>query len=171
VPALPHDIDLDSGARAALTIDQPTDQLLDLWRSPDTFRRIMADFATIKTIDQDTADWQVDGPLGRQYRWQTRSSVNAPGQVGWVSLDGADIPNMGELRFQPAPGDRGTEVSLEVRFDPPGGAVGEGIAKLFHLVPREIVLKALYNFRALALTGEIPTTAPQPAARNGGVDR
>ena len=45
------------------------------------------------------------------------------------------------------------------------------VAKLIHIVPREIVGHALYKFRALAITGEIPTTDPQPAARHGGVDR
>lgn len=75
------------------------------------------------------------------------------------------------LTFRTAPGHRGTELHLDLRFDPPGGAIGKAAEKLFHIVPREIVLKALYRFRALALTGEIPTTDPQPAARNGGSDR
>ena len=75
------------------------------------------------------------------------------------------------LALRPAPGDRGTELHLNVRFDPPGGIVGKAASKLFHIVPAEIVRKALYQFRALALTGETPTTDPQPAARKGGADR
>jgi hypothetical protein len=58
-----------------------------------------------------------------------------------------------------------------VRFDPPGGVVGEAVSKLLHIVPGEIVRTALYMFRALALTGDTPTTDPQPAARHGGIDR
>lgn len=166
-----HDTDLDGSAKAVLTIDRTANSLLELWRAPDTLPRIFSHFATIAIIDQDTAEWQVEGPLGAQYRWQTRGSVDSLGQLDWFSLDGADVPNTGQLRFRPAPADRGTEVSLDVRFDPPGGFVGEGMSKLFHIVPREIVLKALYKFRALALTGEIPTTDPQPAGRNGGTDR
>lgn len=171
VPFSSHDTDLDAAAKAALTIDRTADALLELWRAPDTLPRVFAHFATIAIVDEDIADWQVEGPLGTQYRWQTRTSVDTSGRLGWVSLDGADIPNTGQLHFAPAPAERGTEVSLDVRFDPPGGVVGEGLSKLFHIVPREIVLKALYKFRALALTGEIPTTDPQPAGRNGGTDR
>ncbi|WP_420139890.1 hypothetical protein [Sphingomonas sp.] len=92
-------------------------------------------------------------------------------EIRWSSLDGADVPNAGTLTFRPAPGDRGTELHLKIGFDPPGGAVGEAVSKLFHIVPAEIVRKALYKFRALALTGEIPTTEPQPAPRRGGADR
>ena len=96
---------------------------------------------------------------------------SATNELRWSTLKGADVANAGTLMFRPAPGDRGTELHLEVRFDPPGGVVGEAVSKLFHIVPREIVQKALYRFRALAITGEIPSTDPQPAARNDGTDR
>lgn len=110
-------------------------------------------------------------PAGGEYRWRTKVTDSGLDEIGWSSLDGADVPNTGLLIFRPAPGDRGTELHLDVRFDPPGGVVGGAVSKLFHIVPGEIVRHALYKFRALALTGEIPTTDPQPAARKGGADR
>jgi uncharacterized membrane protein len=171
VPVPTPDTDLDGSAKAGVTIDRPAEDLLALWSAPDTLPRIMSHFATIAPIDANTADWQVDGPLGNRFCWQTCTTVAAPDALDWVSLEGADVPNTGALRLRPAPADRGTEVSLEIAFDVPGGAVGEKIASLFSVVPREIVFKALYKFRALAITGEIPTTDPQPAARSGGQDR
>jgi uncharacterized membrane protein len=90
VPTPSHDTDLGGSAKAALTIDRTADSLLDLWRAPNTLPRIFAHFATIEVAEQDTAYWRVEGPLGTQYRWQTRASVHAPGQLDWVSLDGAD---------------------------------------------------------------------------------
>ena len=121
--------------------------------------------------DDRTAEWTAHGPAGGEYRWRTQVADSGRNDLRWSSLDGADVANTGTLTFRPAPGDRGTELHLDVRFDPPGGVVGQAAAKLFHVVPREIVLKALYRFRALALTGEIPTTEPQPAARHGGTDK
>ncbi|NTZ43207.1 SRPBCC family protein [Altererythrobacter sp. SALINAS58] len=163
--------DLDLAARAAVTIGRPADALRLLWLAPDTLPRIMSHFADVEPIDERVAQWSMEAPLGRTLRWRTQIEEKASDHLAWTSLDGADVPNAGALQFAPAPGDRGTEVTLDVRFDPPGGLIGEGVAKLFHVVPREMVLKALYNFRALALTGEIPTTEPQPAARNGGMDK
>jgi len=81
------------------------------------------------------------------------------------------VPNVGVLTFCPAPGDRGTDLHLEIRFDPPGGMIGQALSKLFHIAPHEIVRTALYRFRALALTGKIPSTDPQPAARHDGPGR
>ena len=163
--------DLDASARAAVTIGRPADELRMLWLAPETQSRIWTHFAEVTPLDGRTADWVARGPAGGEYRWRTEVADSGSDEIRWSSLDGADVPNTGRLVFQPAPGDRGTELHLDVRFDPPGGVVGEAVSKLFHIAPTEIVRKALYKFRALALTGEIPTTDPQPAARKGGADR
>jgi uncharacterized membrane protein len=162
---------LDDAARAAVTIGRSADSLHALWLEPETQSRIWTHFAEVTAKDRHTADWVARGQAGGEYRWRTEVLGVDLGRIRWSSLEGADVPNTGELVFRPAPGDRGTELHLDVRFDPPGGMVGEAVSKLFHIVPGEIVRKALYKFRALALTGEIPTTDPQPAARQGGADR
>ncbi|MBY9062622.1 SRPBCC family protein [Sphingomonas yunnanensis] len=162
---------LDASARAGVTIGRPAEELRTLWLQPDTQSRIWAHFANVTASGDGAADWVAHGPAGGEYRWQTQTDASAADALRWTSLDGADVANAGSLRFRPAPGDRGTELHLDIRFDPPGGIVGEAAVKLFRIVPREIVLTALYRFRALALTGEIPTTDHQPAARNGGTDR
>ncbi|MGR6329457.1 SRPBCC family protein [Sphingomonas sp. XXL09] len=163
--------ELDGSARAAVTIGRPADELRPLWLGPATQSRIWTHFANVTPLDDRTADWVARGPAGGEYRWQTKVADPNSSDIRWSAVDGADMPNIGSLVFRPAPGDRGTELHLNVRFDPPGGAVGAAISKLFHIAPAEIVRKALYKFRALALTGEIPTTEPQPAARHGGTDR
>lgn len=162
---------LDASARAAVMIGKSADELRTLWLRPDTQSRIWAHFAEVTPSDDRTADWVTHGPAGGTYRWRTEVDDSGPHELRWSTLEDADVPNTGTLAFRSAPGDRGTELHLDIRFDPPGGVLGEAANKLFHIVPREIVLQALYRFRALALTGEIPTTDPQPAARNGGTDR
>ncbi|WAJ31298.1 SRPBCC family protein [Antarcticirhabdus aurantiaca] len=161
----------DAATAASITIGKPVSDLRSLWLRPDTQSRIWSHFAEVTPSGDQTADWVAHGPAGGEYRWRTRVSESDTDGIRWTTEEGADVPNVGVLTFRPAPGDRGTELHLDVRFDPPGGAIGQAVAKLFHIAPREIVRTALYRFRALALTGEIPTTAPQPAARNGGVDR
>jgi uncharacterized membrane protein len=169
--AVASETSLDAATRAAVTIGRPAEELRALWLQPDTQSRIWAHFADVTATDTRTAEWVAHGPAGGEYRWRTEVDDSATDTLRWSSLEGADVANTGTLAFRPTAGDRGTELHLDVRFDPPGGAVGEAVSKLFHIVPREIMLKALCQFRALALTGEIPTTDPQPAARNGGTDR
>lgn len=110
--------------------------------------------------------WKVEGPLGHAYEWDTETVDRAGEGVGWRSLPDGPIPNEGLLRFQDAPAGRGTVVTLQLRFKPPGGALGEGFLKLLGAMPLNLVAEGvLRRFKSLVETGEVPTTARQPAAR------
>ena len=126
----------------------------------------MARFATVRGSGEGRMHWKVEGPLGHAFEWEAETVDRPGGDIGWRSLPDAAIPNEGSVRFQPAPAGRGTVVTLQVRFDPPGGALGEGLIKLLGSTPLELVAEAaLRRFKNLVETGEIPTTVRQPAAR------
>ena len=153
-------------AVAAITIGKPAEELDRLWRDPQTLTRITSGLAEVTPAGDGRMHWKVRGPLGRDLEWDTQVVEDRPGGgQRWQSVDGASLPSEGEVRFRPAPVDRGTEVTLRIRFNPPGGALGLAAAKLLGFVPRLFVERALHYFRALAETGEIPTTDRQPAAR------
>lgn len=102
-------------------------------------------------------------------RWEAHVVEDREGElIRWESLEGADIPNEGSVRFRPAPGNRGTEVKLTFRFDPPGGPLGSALARMLDEVPDMLVFKALRRFKSLAETGEIPTTQRDPSTRRDG---
>lgn len=151
----------------SLTILRSAEELYELWRDPQTMRRIMADFAEVTPPNGDgRMHWRLNAPLGRRLEWDSQVVEERPGEmVRWRSSDGGDLPMEGTVQFRTAPGDRGTEAKLHVHFDPPGGAFGGAAAKLMGVAPDMIAGKALRRFKALAETGEVPTTYPQPAAR------
>ena len=55
------------------------------------------------------------------------------------------------------PTSRGTEVKVLLRYDPPGGALGAAIAKLFGEDPEHQVKEELRRFKQIVETGEIAT--------------
>ena len=153
--------------RRWITVGRPAEELFALWLEPDTLPRIMSHFATVTPVNKSDALWQIDGPLGKHYSWESRIVEAQPGDIiAWQSLEGADIPNEGELLLRPAPGEWGTELALTLRFAPPGGALGKKVTTFFDLLPKEILSKALHRFKSLAETGEIPTLDGQPAGRH-----
>jgi uncharacterized membrane protein len=153
--------------RRWITVGKPADQLYALWRDPATLPQIMAHFAEVTVINDTEADWLIKGPLKKSYRWRSRIIEQQPGVViAWESLEGASVPNEGMLQFRPAPGEWGTELTLTLRFNPPGGAIGKKVAALLDLFPKEQLSKALHRFKSLAETGEIPTLDGQPAGRH-----
>ena len=65
------------------------------------------------------------------------------------------MDNAGSVRFVSAPGGRGTEVHVEMRYDPPGGVLGHWASKLFGESPEQQVYDDLRHFKQVMETGEV----------------
>ncbi|MFC4438794.1 MULTISPECIES: SRPBCC family protein [Natrialbaceae] len=168
--------ELDAGATAgeptvkrSITVGRPADELDKFWREPKQLSRILGEFAAVSGVSENSYQWHVRGPLDRRVEWQTRTVEDRPGELlRWESLDGAVVPHEVTIRFQPAPGDRGTKVTLEVQYDPPGGSLGNAAMDRLGVVPETVAREVLHRFKSLAETGEIPTIERNPSARGRG---
>ncbi|NHN47486.1 SRPBCC family protein [Halostella sp. JP-L12] len=166
----------DTGAPAdaveverSVTVGRPAEELHEMWRDPDQLARIMAHFADVSPAGENRQHWEVRGPLGRVLAWDSRIVKDRPGElVEWESLPGATVPNEGSVRFDETASERGTEVTVRFRFDPPGGPAGDAAMEVLDVVPETIAEKSLDRFKSLAETGEIPTLEKNPSARGKG---
>ncbi|WP_164011309.1 SRPBCC family protein [Pyxidicoccus trucidator] len=153
----------------SITIQKPGHELYRAWRVAENLSKVMGHFAEVTTVGPDLQHWKVRGPLGRSFEWDSHIVEEHPGEfLRWESMPGAELPNEGQVRFRPAPADWGTVVTLRLRFSPPGGALGDAAMKLLGQVPTALAHTALRRFKSLVETGEIATTRPNPAAREGG---
>ena len=153
----------------SITIGRPADELYEAWRDPGTMSEIMGHFAEIQSAGDDRLHWTVHGPRGWEASWETRIVDNQPGElIRWRSPTDAMVPNEGVVRFDEAPGDRGTKVTLSISFDPPGGNIGEAAARRLDLVPETIAGEALSRFKSLVESGEIPSLDENPSGRGSG---
>jgi uncharacterized membrane protein len=66
------------------------------------------------------------------------------------------------VSFRPAPGDRGTEIHVDLERDVPGGRLGEAVQKLTGQEPLANVKDDLRRFKQLVETGEIPRSDGAP---------
>jgi hypothetical protein len=64
--------------------------------------------------------------------------------------------------FKPAPGDRGTEIHVDLSRSAPGGKLGELVLQLTGREPLAKVKDDLRRFKALAETGVIPRSDGVP---------
>ena len=76
--------------------------------------------------------------------------------IGWRSLENADIDFAGSVHFKPAPGGRGTEMKVVLKYDPPGGRVSNTFAKLLGKDPAKEIEEELRHFKQVMEAGEIP---------------
>jgi uncharacterized membrane protein len=156
----------------AITIGKPVEELYRAWRDPQVLSRLLGDYGDITMKDEKHLHWCVRGPLDRPIEWDAQVSEERPNQLlRWSTPEGAKLPWEGSVEFRPAPGNRGTEVLLRMKFSPPLRLPGDTAMDLLGFVPRQMALKALWRLKALCETGEIPTIKMQPACRNDGRDR
>jgi uncharacterized membrane protein len=66
------------------------------------------------------------------------------------------------VSFQPAPGDRGTEIHVDLTQATPGGKLGESIKKLLGAEPLAKIKDDLRRFKQHVETGEIPRSDGSP---------
>ena len=66
------------------------------------------------------------------------------------------------MRFVEAPGDQGTEVHIELRYDIPGGSVGSLLAKLLGEEPAMQIKDDLRRFKQIVEAGEIARSDGAP---------
>jgi uncharacterized membrane protein len=73
-------------------------------------------------------------------------------------IEGADAA----VTFTPAPGDRGTEIHVELEKSAPGGKLGEAVQKLVGSEPLAKVKDDLRRFKQHVETGVIPRSEGSP---------
>lgn len=153
----------------SITVRKPATELYETWRDPEQLSQIMGHFADVTALDEDRFQWTIRGPRGTDLSWETRIVAAEPGEfLRWETETDAIVSSKGSVRFRPAPGDRGTMVTLSMSFDPPGGALGERALKRLDIVPESLVGEALGRFKSLVESGEIPTLEENPSARGKG---
>jgi uncharacterized membrane protein len=150
--ALPH---AGVQVKRAITINLPAHQVYSFWRDFQNLPRFMAHLESVQVMD-GRSRWRAKAPAGMSVEWEAEVVEDLQNEmISWRSLPGTLVPNHGSVRFLPAPGGRGTEVFVELSYEPPGGAIGAAIAKLFGEEPSQQVAGDLRRLKQVLETGEV----------------
>ncbi len=123
----------------------------------------MLHLQSVQATDATHSHWVVRGPMGSRIEWDAEIFNEKPGElIAWRSVEGSEIDNAGSVRFQKAPADRGTVVTVELNYEPPGGRIGASIAWLFGEEPRIQIEDDLRRFKEIMEAGEIASVDGQP---------
>jgi uncharacterized membrane protein len=106
--------------------------------------------------------WTVKSPAGT-VEWDADIVEERQGElISWRALPGAKVDNEGTVRFVDAPKERGTEIHVDLVYDPPAGGIGTVVAKLFGEDPEQQVKDDLRRLKQLLETGDIPVSEGSP---------
>ena len=147
----------------AITIDRSPEELFQFWRDPMNLPQIMAEIESAETRSGNRIHWVARGPLGMRVEWEEELYNERPNEmIAWRSLDGGDVETAGSVHLTRAPGNRGTEVRVNLKINPPGGKLGVAVAKLFGADPARRTRDSLRRLKQLMEAGEFATTEGQP---------
>ncbi len=153
----------------AVTIRKPAAELYAFWRDLPNLMQVINHPVSITAPSPDESHWSVSAPAGKRVQWDALIINDVTDcLIAWRSRDRAEVQNAGSVRFEAAPGDEGTEVTVALEYNPPGGKLGALLAKLTRDSAGSQVYDALLRFKALMEADEIPTIKGQPV---GGPQR
>jgi uncharacterized membrane protein len=159
----PHSGDVLVGR--SVTIDRPRQELYAFWRDFQNLPRFMHNVKSVSVLDARRSHWVIEAPAGKTVEWDSSVTEDQPGRlVAWESQQEASVRNSGRVEFLDSPDGRGTVVRVTLVYDPPGGTVGQLIAKVFQKEPKVQARQDLRRFKQLMETGEVSTAKPPDAA-------
>jgi len=157
--------------RKSITINKSPEEIYRFWRNFENLPRFMSHLESVR-IDERRSHWMVKGPAGSRVEWDAELVEDLPNQlIRWRSLPGADVDNSGVVTFERATGGRGTTVTVELEYKPPGGVFGATLAKLLGQAPEKQVPVDLMQLRQVLETGVIQSTEGQSAGRSRSTSR
>jgi uncharacterized membrane protein len=151
--------------RRSVTINKTPEELYRFWKNFQNLPHFMKHLESVRVLDDRRSHWVVRAPAGRTVEWDAEIVADRENElIGWRSTGGT-VDHAGSVRFERAPGNRGTVVRVQLQYNPPAGRIGATVAKLFGEEPDQQIREDLARLKQLMEAGEILTTEGQPSGR------
>lgn len=152
--------------RHTFTISRPIDEVYAFWRNFENLPSFMQHVESVTTLDDQRSHWVVKAPLGQTVEWDARMTEERPNElIAWESEADAVVQTRGRVAFKQAPFDRGTEVMVDLGYQPPAGSLGAALSTVLGKGPTHQIREDMRRFKQMIETGEMPTTEGQPSGR------
>jgi uncharacterized membrane protein len=151
------------------TVNRPIEEVYSFWRRFENLPRFMRHLESVRVIDERRSRWCAAAPAGVTVQWEAEIVQDVRDEwIAWRSLGGT-VPISGSVRFERAPGARGTEVRVQLQYTPPAGRLGRAVAWLFGKSPQQQIHEDLHRFKQLLEAGEVAVSEPALAGELAGV--
>ncbi len=148
----------------SITINKPRHEVYEYWRKLENLPLFMKHLQSVTQLDERRSHWVAPIPGTEKIEsvgnieWDAGIVEEVENEkLLWRSVADATVDNAGEVRFLDAPPNRGTEVHVTIRYNPPAGQLGTAVAKLFQPAFRQMVKEDIRRFKRIMETGMIPS--------------
>jgi uncharacterized membrane protein len=142
--------------KKSIIIDRPASELYAFWRNFENLPQIVDMLESVEVRDDKRSHWTALGPGNSRWEWDAEITTDRQNEmIGWRSIDDSTIETAGYVRFERAPGGRGTLVRVALEYNPPAGRAGAAITSIFGKRPGGHIQDALHRLRQRIETGEM----------------
>lgn len=132
-----------------IIVNRPARDVYGLWADFENFPKFMHNIESVTRTGPGMTHWQMRGPLGSTLDWDAGVTRDDPARaIAWQST-GGDVDMAGQVTFTPRD-DGTTEITLTMRYSPPGGKIGTAISRIINQDPEQLVDEDLRNFKLYA---------------------
>jgi uncharacterized membrane protein len=144
-------------------VNKSPQECYDFWHNFENFPSFMRHVKSVSISENGRSQWVAKGPGGSRVAWEAETLEDVPNEmIVWRSIPGSLVSNRGSVKFEAAPGGRGTFVIVDLEYAPPAGMLGVGIAKLFREEPEMQLNDDLRRFKQIMEVGEIVCSNGSP---------
>lgn len=147
-------------------IDAPVEEVFEFLAKYDNFPRFMRNVKSVETFADGRSHWKVAGPAGVSVEWESITTRTEPNElIEWSTIEGSTVEHAGSIDLESA--GEGTRVRLEMSYNPPAGALGHVVARLFGADPKSELDEDMLRLKSTLETGKAPRDA---AARESATE-
>lgn len=120
----------------SVIISRQPREIYAFWRNFENLPQFMDNIESVTRINDLRSHWVIKAPAGTKVEFNSLVTEDIPGRlIAWKSEEGASVPNRGRVEFIETSDGGGTNVRTTIAYDPPAGALGRLVAKLFQREP------------------------------------
>jgi uncharacterized membrane protein len=133
----------------SIVVNGQPSTLYALWANFENFPHFMKNIKSVTKTGERTSHWKMEGPLNTTLEWDAETTrLEENKRIAWRSLEDSQLKTSGQVTFTALPQNQ-TEITVTLQYMPPGGVLGEAVAKLF-ADPEGQLDEDLRNFKTFA---------------------
>ncbi len=143
----------------SVVINRPISELYRFWRNLENLPRFMSHLESVERITDTLSRWRAKAPAGTTVEWNAEIINEVADRViGWRSIEGSDVVSAGSVNFDDVGVGGGTRVRVRLQYSPPGGKIGDALARLLGSDAATRIRQDLQRFKQLVEAGETART-------------
>lgn len=137
-----------------IIVDRPAAEAYRVWHDFENLPRFMTYLDSVSYTGDRRTHWVARGPAGARIEWEAETVLDdRDHMIAWRAGQGSPFAHSGSVRFERAPGDRGTLVRVEMDYSSNRAAAALG--KLLQMDVGQRISHDLRNFKQVLEVGEV----------------